>query len=653
MQKRIILLLIIVIFVVHALSMNFTQDDAFISYRYVKNFINGHGLVFNPGERVEGYTNFLWIIFLSIFVQFGLDIVVVSKILGIASGCITLFLIYKISALLLQKKKKARNPAKGMKRPDGRPQTGAPLRPSGRMVHTKGWFFALFPSLLLASNSAFAYWSISGLESVFFAMAVLLSVYFYFTYQRLMIISSALSSLIRPEGVLVFGILILHKFFFSAEGARPPVKDWRTGLAFFVGQGSFGKKDNLKKCLSYILGFVLLLLPFLIFKLFYYGDLLPNPFYAKTGFSLEYLKTGLVYFWLFLKHYGLWGVLYLIPILFYKDLETKGKLILLMVYIYTLYIIIIGGDVLKAHRFFLPVLPFLYLLFSLALMRLYWMLKKQAIPIFVVIAFSILTFFLPRNWITNVRSAEMGLYLKMSKYAERLRQSFGTDFTLAMSTIGAISYLTEAKVIDMLGLTDPYIAKHPEKIPGIFSTWKEKKFNTQYLLSRDPDVIMFSTGLKPSAPAERALFLSSKFRENYYHYYFPERILFVVFKKKGEYLKENEVFPDARFVNLYNDAINLEYKGDRQACLDKLKEILEVGPKDFARAYEYIGRCHFLMGNIEQAKKYTQKAVEMDDYCTMAHILLHEIYLKEGDTTSALQEKDRILLHNPEMLQRR
>lgn len=613
MREKIILLLIIAIFVVHALSMNFTQDDAFISYRYIKNFINGHGLVFNPGERVEGYTNFLWIILLSIFVKFGSDIIVVSKILGIASGCIALFLLYRISILILQRGKKSTKPA-------------------------KGWFFALFPSLLLASNTAFAYWSISGLETAFFVMAVLLSVYFYFTKGKLMIISCALSSLIRPEGVLVFGILILHKFFFS------PAK----------GGGSFGKKDNFKNCLSYISGFALLLLPFAVFKILYYGDILPNPFYAKTGFSLEYLKTGMAYFWLFLKHYGLWGALYLIPIAFYKDLEDKGKLVLFLVYIYTLYIIIIGGDVLKAHRFFLPLLPFLYLLFSFALIRLYLMLKKgsikQGIPVVVVIAFCILTFFLPRNWIMNVREAEIGLYIKMSKYAERLRQSFGTDFTLAMSTIGAISYLTEAKVIDMLGLTDPYIAKHPEEIPGILSTWKEKKFNTQYLLSRDPDVIMFSTGFKPSAPAERALFLSSKFRENYYPYYFPERILLVVYKKKGEYLKENEVFPNARFVNLYNEVINLEKKSDLQACLDRLKKILEVGPKNFAWAYEYISKCNFMMGNIEQAKEYAQKAVEMDDYCTLAHMVLHEIYLKEGDTTAALQERNKVFLHNPEMI---
>jgi arabinofuranosyltransferase len=606
MRERIILLLIMAIFVIHALSMNFTQDDAYISYRYVRNYLNGDGLVFNPGERVEGYTNFLWIILLSILVQFGLDIILASKILGVASGCITLILLYSISAMVLESAKNSTSPAKTR-------------------------LFALFPCLFLACNSAFAYWSIGGLETAFFVMAVLLSVYFYFTNERLMVISCGLSSLIRPEGVLVFGILILHKFLL--------------------------KKDHLKSCLSHIVGFVALLLPFAVFKVIYYGDLLPNPFYAKTGFSLEYIKTGLAYFWLFLKHYGLWGVLYLISIGFYKDLRVKGRLALLMVLAYTVYVIVIGGDVLQAHRFFLPVLPFLYLLFSFALVKLYLTLKKKSvrltIPTLVVIVFSFVTFLLPRSWILGVRFAEMGLNFKMAKYAERLRQSFGTDFTMAMSTIGAISYLTEARVIDMLGLTDPYIAKHPEEIPGILSTWKEKKFNTQYLLSRDPDVIMFSTGIKPSAPAERALFLSSKFRKNYYRYYFPERVLLVVYKKKGEYLQENEVFPDARFVNLYNQVINLERDGDLGACLDTLEEILEVGPKDFAWAYEHIAKCKFLMGNREQAKAYAQKAADMDDYCTMAHILLNEIYLEEGDTTSALEERGKVFLLNPEMAERR
>ena len=40
-------------------------DDAFISFRYARNLLDGHGLVWNPGERVEGYTNFLWTILLA------------------------------------------------------------------------------------------------------------------------------------------------------------------------------------------------------------------------------------------------------------------------------------------------------------------------------------------------------------------------------------------------------------------------------------------------------------------------------------------------------------------------------------------------------------------------------------------------------------
>jgi hypothetical protein len=42
-------------------------DDAMISMRYAKNLANGHGLVWNPGgERVEGYTNLLWVLYMAL-----------------------------------------------------------------------------------------------------------------------------------------------------------------------------------------------------------------------------------------------------------------------------------------------------------------------------------------------------------------------------------------------------------------------------------------------------------------------------------------------------------------------------------------------------------------------------------------------------------
>ena len=40
-------------------------EDAFISLRCAKNFYNGQGLVFNPGERVEAYSNMLWTLLLT------------------------------------------------------------------------------------------------------------------------------------------------------------------------------------------------------------------------------------------------------------------------------------------------------------------------------------------------------------------------------------------------------------------------------------------------------------------------------------------------------------------------------------------------------------------------------------------------------------
>ena len=58
----------------HAWSLGWTCDDAYISFRYAKNFVDGNGLVFNldPNEApVEGYTNFSWTMWLAIGIALG------------------------------------------------------------------------------------------------------------------------------------------------------------------------------------------------------------------------------------------------------------------------------------------------------------------------------------------------------------------------------------------------------------------------------------------------------------------------------------------------------------------------------------------------------------------------------------------------------
>ena len=49
------------------------QDDAFISFRYGRNLVDGHGLVFNPGEAVEGYTNPSWTVLSAGLIALGLS----------------------------------------------------------------------------------------------------------------------------------------------------------------------------------------------------------------------------------------------------------------------------------------------------------------------------------------------------------------------------------------------------------------------------------------------------------------------------------------------------------------------------------------------------------------------------------------------------
>ena len=73
----------------------FITDDAFIAFRYVRNFVEGHGPVFNPGERVEGYSSFLWVIVLAaIWKIFGLppDDIAQWLSVGYTAGVIGLLL---------------------------------------------------------------------------------------------------------------------------------------------------------------------------------------------------------------------------------------------------------------------------------------------------------------------------------------------------------------------------------------------------------------------------------------------------------------------------------------------------------------------------------------------------------------------------------
>ena len=84
----------------HARLFDFVTDDAYISFRYAANLAEHGQLVFNLGERVEGFTNFLWTVLLAAGIKLGLGPVATSRFFGVGFGVGTLALVVRMSLRL-------------------------------------------------------------------------------------------------------------------------------------------------------------------------------------------------------------------------------------------------------------------------------------------------------------------------------------------------------------------------------------------------------------------------------------------------------------------------------------------------------------------------------------------------------------------------
>jgi hypothetical protein len=557
-----------VLFIINARGLWFTQDDAFISYRYAQHALDGHGLVFNVGERVEGYTNFLWVVWLILCGVLGVDFDPAAKVLGLASGIGMIVL----AALL--------------------------SRRAWNQIHDKGGHWAGFAgAIIVGVNGSLAYWAVSGLETAFFGFLITLSVWLWIDKSPLTPVSLALATMTRPEGGLVWLVLV--------------------GCEFLLGR-------DLRRTLMLFGVTALLLAPFGVFKLLYYGFLLPNPFYAKTGFAWEYVQSGLEYAGFFLQHYMLYGFM-LIPIgVAVWKLPSRWKAVPILFLVYAAYIVTVGGDVLRPHRFFMPLIPVMVAAIMAGEAWLPAFARRYPLPYIptalVIAALLTISFTKPREILTSTRNLELGLIQKMTTIADYLRRIDDRPFTIAVSTIGKIAYdLPGRRIIDMLGLTDSTIARHPETIPGNTSSWRERNFNASYVLSEDPDWVLFSTGHKPSAPAERALILHSRFRNNYYTVLFPtpQRML-AIHRRKGEFQGSDEVWPSIELAHKVNAAYNELVKNDLPAAVQRMYELKAMGPSDWAAADAFIATAFRQMRKDDSALVYAHRALAIDSFSVSA-----------------------------------
>ena len=156
-----------------ALFSGFTIDDAYISYRYAENFASGQGLVFNAGERVEGYSNFLWVLILGLLKKAGIGVPLAAKILGFLSLLAALVAVYKLVKRL----------------------TGDSLSAAGAL-------------LLMTTSFGLVFFSVTGLETVFYAALVTWAACLFHRDEGRISVGLSIilvaAALTRPEGVLFF-----------------------------------------------------------------------------------------------------------------------------------------------------------------------------------------------------------------------------------------------------------------------------------------------------------------------------------------------------------------------------------------------------------------------------------------------------------------
>jgi arabinofuranosyltransferase len=563
--------LVVYAFLCHQLD--FTQDDAYISYRYVANFLNGDGLVYNVGERVEGFTNFGWVIYLIMWGALGASYIAASKITGFILGAGIIVLTFLMARLIFSKSHK---------------------------------WFSLLPVYLVGVNQSLAYWSPAGLETAAFAFLVMLSLYLYLKRSWGLIAALVLAVWVRPEGALLTGLLIITE---AIVERRVPLFSLRCTVAAF-----------------------LLSLPFAAFKLTYYGSIFPNPFYAKTGWDVGQLANGLEYTGRFFSHYGFYGAGFILSLLFIKKLPAAAKAVLWFALFYVVYIVLIGGDVLKVHRFFVPVFGMTAITTSLGLWLLVRKLKqktRQMVLLFTAIPLLALTYLLPRAFVSEYQMLERAFTRKMSFLATRMKEADSSNFSVALPTIGIFGYkLLGHEIIDMLGLTDTTIARQAEEpIEGMQTTWKEQKHNSKYLLGKAPDYIVFSTGVKPSAPAERALLLYRQFVQSYrtigWFYQAsegPKGMLQSAFKRVREI--EGEIVPSypVEYVQHYNRGLDCFVAGDHRKAIEYYDKALKASPQPYnlyliqSKAFS-----HMMLGQHEIAMELMNRVTAEDSLIFEAH----------------------------------
>ncbi|MFN8412416.1 MAG: hypothetical protein U0Z26_08510 [Anaerolineales bacterium] len=410
-------------------------DDAMISMRYAWNFSHGLGLVWNTGERVEGYSNLLMTLIMSIATYFFEKkwAVLAIQIFGILIVLVSAYLSSKIASEFFENK-----------------------------YHVKVLAFSVF--LLTLFYYPLSYWSLLGMETGLVTALTLVSILYVIRWTKnrhtnLLFVSSVFSGLafLTRNDALIFTIV---NFTYA-------------GWVIWKERD----KQNTQRLINAMLMYAIVVLGMFFFRWMYYGTWVPNTYTLKLGLiplSVR-LNDGLLYVFQFSLESWL---LLLLALASFAIARGQWKWYLIgfigMAFIYQIWT---GGDAWRRWRFFVPAIPLLFILcINLANIIVEGATKKIK-SIAILIPFSTLSIFVFALTINTISPYWKEVTLS-SAIPDRKTNQHNTDVAIAINATtksnakigvflaGVIPYYSDRYAFDFLGKSDVHIASLYPHLPS-------------------------------------------------------------------------------------------------------------------------------------------------------------------------------------------
>jgi tetratricopeptide (TPR) repeat protein len=428
-------ILAVVLMLLHCRALAFfTEDDAYIVARYARSLAQGQGLVYNMSEREWGCTTTLLPALQAPLYLAGVAPVVTAKLIGALAACASI-----VVTILMTRRH-------------------APLAATG------------LAALPVAAFGPLALWAVGGLETAIFAGLVVTALAF------------ALDERNREADARVPASVV---FLIAATLARPDAPLYAPAVML-----ARWRAHEFRRAIRWAALFGAGLVILWSLHAAYYGALLPNPLQAKVLGAADRLRTGFEYAREFMTATsGLIGLALLgaLASLALGPEERRHATLAVSIALLSAlaYAVWTGGDWMPEHRFFAPVVLFAAPLWvwGLAAITGRWQRHRMVIwsaGVCCILIMAASEFGQSRGWMLRLRVLRTAndTFLRLG---EDIRGGDGT-LLYAIADIGGFGWSSDAKILDLGGLADRYIARasHGTVGPKVLPE----------LMRRRPDVVL-------------------------------------------------------------------------------------------------------------------------------------------------------------------